>query len=195
MTMYGRIFDTPSVAAPGEIGWHIAELVPVPAIQMIIRLEWAVRNSGDADAYAALKVHLIETKAWRDDVDWVTYTPLAREGGPGLVDDIFAKETASKTAISAPLTLIRPGMTEVARVALTIPGTLMYKSFWYAHSTPTFKIVVQALHITPDYEYVADLKGYTFDEAFRMTPALVGKLEALSTHAGVAQPTLYVSSM
>ena len=194
---YGRVFDTAVVEAPGAEVGQLGE-VSLPPFQMNVALRWAVRNAGTADGYVALKVWLIEKKGWPvADVEWVIFTPLAREGGPKLAKDIVAGETTQKTSYSAAPVLIAPGATRVASTVLYLPGyevTADLADFWNKHAGAPFKVVVQALHITLVGEHVADLGAYTFDEAFRLAKVLKeAKLETLATHNNVAQPELSVT--
>jgi len=194
---YGRVFDTAVVEAPGvEVG-QLGE-VSLPPFQMNVALRWAVRNAGTADGYVALKVWLIEKKGWPvADVEWVIFTPLAREGGPKLAKDIVAGETTQKTSYSAAPVLIAPGATRVASTVFYLPGyrvTADMAGFWNKHAGAPFKVVCQALHVTEAGEYVADLGAYTFDPAFSLAEELVAaRLEALATYAGVDQPELNVT--
>lgn len=197
MRDYGRIFDTPKEELPtpgiGQLG-----SVPVPSIQLTMSVLWALRNTGDADAHAALKVWLIEKKGWpASDVEWIVFTPLAREGGPGLDVDLVSAETDLYTSYDAPLTTIPPGTTRVARTSFYLPGydvTDRLKSFWEKHAGAPFKVVVEALHVDPAGELVESLGAHTFDEAFRLEEAVAaGKLEATATYNNVAQPELTVS--
>ncbi len=196
--MCGRIFDILEAEFPapgiGQLG-----SVPVPSIQMTISLSWAIRNVGDAEGQAALKVWVIEKKGWpATDVEWLVFTPLAREGGPGLDVDLVAAETDLTTSYHAPLASIGPGITRVARTHLYLPGyevTASLRNFWDKHAGAPFKVVVEALHVDPAGELVESLGSHTFDEAFRLEEAVVavGKLEATTTYNNVAQPELSVS--
>jgi len=196
MRIFGRIFDTPKeeIPAPG-----IGQLgsIPVPSIQMAISLSWALRNVGDADAHAALKVWVIETKAWRDDVEWLVFTPLAREGGPGLDVDLVSAETDLFTSYDAPIVTLEPGLTLLARTTLYLPGydvTDRLEDFWKNHAGATFKVVAEVLHVDPYGEFVESLGDRTFDDAFRLEEAIaVGKLEAMASYGGKDQPELTVS--
>lgn len=197
MTTYGRIFDTSRVAV--EPGVAIGQIgsIPVPSIQMNITLNWAIRNTGDADGYGVLKVWVIEKKGWpASDVEWVVYTPLAREGGPKLDVDVVADETDLKTDYTAPWVLARPEATVIARTTLYLPGydvTAAMRNFWEKHAGAPFKVVVQALQVDVDGEFIADLGAHTFDEAFRLETAVAeAKLEATTSHDGVPQPELSV---
>jgi len=198
MMTYGRIFDTPRLVS--EPGADIGQIgsVPVPSIQMTISLSWAIKNEGDADGYGVLKVWVIEKKGWpATDVEWVVYTPLAREGGPGLDVDIVADETDLKTEHTAPWVLVRPGAIGVARTHLYLPGydvTAAMRDFWEKHAGAPFKVVVQALQVDVDGEFIADLGAHTFDEAFRLETAVAeAKLEATTSYQDEPQPELSLS--
>jgi len=197
MKIFGRIFDVPREDAPaaqiGQLG-----TVPVPSIQMAIALTWAIRNTGDADASAAIKVWLIEKKGWpATDVEWAVFTPLAREGGPRLDVDLVSAETDLFTTYDAPLTVITPGRTQIARTTLYLPGydvTDRLRTFWERHAGAPFKVVVELLHVDPAGQLLASLGASTFDEAFRLAQEVaVGKLEALATYDNVEQPEMTVT--
>jgi len=197
MKMYGRIFDVPKEDIPatqiGQLG-----LISVPSIQMTISLSWAIRNVGDADAHAAVKVWVIEKKGFpASDVEWLVFTPLAREGGPGLDVDIVSAETDIFTSYNAPLVTIFPGSTGIAYTALYLPGydvTDRVREFWEKHAGASFKVVVEVLHVDPAGELLESLGAHTFDDAFRLAEEVaMGKLEALSSYNGEAQPELTVS--
>jgi len=197
MTM--RQFGTRSAPRVGAFLVGDLGVVPLPAFQMSINLRWGVANSGSQLGYVGLKVWVIEKKAWGSDVEWWVYTPLIREGGPGMVRDIMASESGGvhQAYPGAELMPVPAGSSVQGVTSLHLAGTRVSqqaRDFWNRHAGAPFKVVVQALQVDPDnFELIKALGAYTFDPAFTLGQEVAAGIAILATYAGVPQPELSIA--
>ena len=84
--------------------------VAVPRTTLEITVSARAVNVGGTSGRLAMKLTLIEKLVFLTDARWVQYTPLAREGGPGLVVDNVARTTRQSTALDVLEPLVEPGL-------------------------------------------------------------------------------------